>query len=102
MIYFIQAESGPIKIGYTDNDDIVSRLTALQIGNHEELVCIGIREGTPRLERSLHEHFRYVHKRGEWFYPVRELLTYIERRCNKHRLPFLTHKEIKKIENQQA
>jgi hypothetical protein len=97
MIYFIQAESGPIKIGHTNGENIRDRLDALQVGNHEELICIGIRKGTLRLERTLHERFRYIHKRGEWFYPVRELLAYIEKKCNRQRLSLLTHNEIKKI-----
>ena len=71
------------------------RLSGLQVGNHEKLICLGIRSGSVQTEKSLHEHFKYAHKRGEWFYPVQELLHLIER--GEQRLPFEKIKELEAI-----
>jgi hypothetical protein len=74
FVYFIQAEvSGLIKIGVARN--MVRRLAALQTGNPDRLVVLGvIRDDSPiRLESMLHSHFRAYHHVGEWFRPNAEL-----------------------------
>lgn len=73
MVYFIQADSGPVKVGYTTR--INSRLGALQIGSWDELSVIGLLQaGQVHHERRLHWKFRDAHIRGEWFAPVATLI----------------------------
>jgi DNA-binding NarL/FixJ family response regulator len=72
MIYFIQSqesfEDGPIKIGYTDDPDLRSRLRDLQVGNPYELKVLGvIAEGDYTLEKELHDRFSDTRLQGEWF-----------------------------------
>jgi T5orf172 domain len=73
-LYFIQAASGPIKIGFTTKTP-EGRLAELQAGNHEELKLLGVRLGTKAEEAALHEQFRHLKIRGEWFQPAPELLS---------------------------
>jgi hypothetical protein len=76
-IYFVQVESGPIKIGFTIKK-IRSRLHELQGGNHETLHLLGlIQPATKELELQLHRRFEAHWIRGEWFRPVPELLQFI-------------------------
>lgn len=75
-VYFIQAgESGPIKIGKTDND-VQERLRALQTGNHVELRVLA--KSRLLSESRLHSIFCHLCIRGEWFRPATELLDAIE------------------------
>jgi hypothetical protein len=74
MIYFIQdTHSRAIKIGISH--DPVKRLADLQVAHHSKLLLIGVMDGTRATEESLHSLF--THKRGEWFEPTRDLMTFI-------------------------
>jgi hypothetical protein len=74
--YFIQAASGgPIKIGRTKC--IEGRLTSMQSGHPETLVCIAYIEGDR--EMDLHERFNTHCIGGEWFSPHEDILSYIAR-----------------------
>lgn len=74
MVYFIQqADSGPIKIGYTDRD-IKERLGELQTGNGAELHLLGAIEGTLQTERALHIILSTYKIRGDWFEPAETVL----------------------------
>lgn len=78
MIYFIQTESGPIKIGYTSGT-LENRLKKLQTGSVELLRPIGwLTSGNIQHERRLHWKFRNVHVRGEFFRPVDRLVEIVE------------------------
>lgn len=72
-VYFIQADSGPMKIGHAD--DAAVRLRKLQCGSYERLRLIRLVEGGRPTERWLHRHFRSLHIRGEWFDFTHEMLT---------------------------
>lgn len=74
-VYFIQAESGPIKIGTTNS--LFQRLSAIQTGNHENLKIIGALTGDDQSEKEHHEKFAHLRIRGEWFRPGDDLLSYI-------------------------
>jgi hypothetical protein len=69
MVYFIGGESmGPVKIGFTSDDDPKRRLGQLQVGSHEKLELLGQVNGTIETERKIHS-FLHSHKvRGEWFH----------------------------------
>jgi hypothetical protein len=75
FVYFIQAESGPIKIGITDN--IEKRKNELQTANHEKLTVLHYTTGGRALEKHLHERFNKFNKLGEWFWPDDEIIKFI-------------------------
>jgi len=79
MIYFIQqGHDGPMKIGYTKNHRTVkTRLSALQIGSSYKLRLRGLFHGTPKDEHYLHNKFKHLRIRGEWFKSNKTLLGYI-------------------------
>jgi hypothetical protein len=63
--YIIRAgENGPVKIGRTMFP--AERLAALQTGHYEELRIV--REIAGDAERELHERFRALRIRREWFH----------------------------------
>jgi hypothetical protein len=79
MIYFIQAgESGPIKIGYTEND-IKARVRNIQSSNPTEVKLLGVMQGNQKVEAGLHIQFCDYLIRGEWYQPPEQLLDYIAR-----------------------
>lgn len=82
-IYFIQADSGPIKIGYSAQKYVKNRLIALQTCNYEKLTLLCTMSGTKDTERELHEQFKDFLIRGEWFQSNEKLLELI------HTLPYL-------------
>ena len=71
-VYFVQASSGPIKIGWTK--DIRERLKMLQANNFDTLTCIGAAEGSTVDEAQFHRRFGKHLIRGEWFQPAPEIL----------------------------
>lgn len=80
MIYFLQqGKYGPIKIGYSSRGGAI-RKQGLQTGNPTPLVLLAEIPGTKDDEGRLQNRFDFCNVQGtkEWFYPVRELLEYIE------------------------
>lgn len=78
-IYFIQVgESGPIKIGFSSNVD--QRLRTLQTGHTEKLKLLHSQIGTKADEGRLHNRFRNIHIKGEWFEADPSLLEFIHKR----------------------
>jgi hypothetical protein len=76
VIYFIQmGEGGPIKIGKAD--DPWRRLSGLQIGCPTSLKLLGTVDGDRRREAGLHQDFDDARIRGEWFFPVPDLMKLI-------------------------
>jgi DNA-binding XRE family transcriptional regulator len=75
MVYFIQAESGSIKIGYSRS--AIQRLNSLQSSNAEKLTLIGTINGSREKEYDLHKQFAHLLIGGEWFRPDVALLEYI-------------------------
>lgn len=77
-IYFIQCETGEIKIGSANN--VRKRLAILQIGCPFKLILlktIRIRDCN-LTETDLFKKFKKYRKFGEWFHPVAEILKFIE------------------------
>ena len=85
MIYFVQAEDGAVKIGYSTDDAIHARLDALRVSSSQKLTCLGVIEGDQGDEHRLHAQFQRSRIRGEWFKPMARLMTYI--RVNAEPLP---------------
>lgn len=78
MIYFIQdTENRRIKIGISS--DPIARLKQLQVAQSAELKLVALMDGARAEEDALHQLF--TKKRGEWFEPTRELLTFIRERA---------------------
>ena len=80
-IYFIQmGDDGPIKIGTTKNH-INGRLRALQSASPYKLNLLFLFKNYPKsyiTEGSIHKKFKKNRLEGEWFYPSKEVLDYIE------------------------
>lgn len=75
-IYFIQAgPDRPIKIGITKN--VMDRYMVMQTNNPDELKLLGLVRGTLKTETSLHQQFKDINIRGEWYWPTEKLLAYI-------------------------
>jgi len=74
-IYFLQADNGPIKIGFSI--DIKNRLPAIQRWHPEEITLLKTAGGTTEGERSIHRLFKEDRIRGEWFKPSEKLLMFI-------------------------
>lgn len=68
VVYFVGAKSlGPVKIGFTSDRTVSSRLSQLQTGSHEELVVLGQVDASPAVERAIHNLLASHLVRGEWF-----------------------------------
>lgn len=80
MIYFIQdGDDGPIKIGYSS--EVEKRVQALVTSSHKNLKILFAMGGDMDKEKELHDLFDFAHKKGEWFWPVKSLVAFIES-CN--------------------
>lgn len=81
FVYFIQTESGTIKIG--QSLDINGRMQSLQRSSGEMMRLVGWIHDTnvikTPLETKLHRRFAKARVMGEWFRPVPELIEYIEK-----------------------
>lgn len=80
-VYFIQAGSGPVKIGWSAN--VPRRLVKMQADNHELLTILALVAGDQSVEASFHERFAQHHLRGEWFVAAPEIL----HEASKHPVP---------------
>lgn len=76
MIYFVQPEGGPIKIGYTLND-LRKRMAYYQPQIGLPFFVLGTMEGVKEEESRLHQRFARLRLRGDWFRPEPELLDFI-------------------------
>lgn len=72
-VYFIQATSGPIKIGWSQAHPSMRR-DALQTGNHEELCLTSYIRAPYAREAEIHALVADYRIRGEWFWPVPAVL----------------------------
>lgn len=83
FVYYIQADSGPIKIGHAADPTL--RIGDLQVGSWDALTLLAAhQEGEPMTERELHKKFSDDWIRGEWFQNSDCLLEHIE----EHRIDF--------------
>jgi hypothetical protein len=74
-VYFIRAgDDGPVKIGYANN--LCIRLESLRAASPYDLKVIRTFQlGDHLLERRLHQHFKHLRVRHEWFHFTPEMLT---------------------------
>jgi DNA-binding MarR family transcriptional regulator len=68
VVYFIgNADSGPIKIGFTSSEEPSNRLRSLQTASPVELKVLGYINGGVKVEGRIHS-FLHLHRlKGEWF-----------------------------------
>lgn len=75
FIYFIQAISGPIKIGHTN--DPQRRYALFKVGHYEDLKLLGVLVGTLEDEKRIHRSVIESHIRGEWFKPTEQVMALV-------------------------
>jgi hypothetical protein len=76
-VYFIQGEiTKNIKIGFSDDPKI--RIKGHQTGSGEKLDLLKAVKGCKADETEIHNKFKHLKIRGEWFRPEKELFEYIE------------------------
>jgi hypothetical protein len=75
MIYFVQAQSGEIKIGSTNH--WARRFAALRYDADGPLRCLALIDGDMADERALHKRFADYRIHGEWFSPAPDVLAFI-------------------------
>lgn len=77
-VYFIQVGTdGPIKIGYT-KVNVEHRVRAIQMGSPHILRWIGGFSGNRSDEKNAHRLLQNSSLRGEWFYPTKEVLAFVQ------------------------
>lgn len=81
-VYFIQATSGPIKIGFSARPK--RRLMELQTMHFETLTLRGVLAGSLLDEQRMHHQLQASRIRGEWYRPTVDVLA---RMNTAHPLP---------------
>jgi hypothetical protein len=76
-IYFIQAETGEVKIGYTGADP-ETRLQTIQGNSPCKLTLLAAIKGSREKELLIHAQFKKHRLHGEWFAPVPSLLEFMK------------------------
>ncbi len=70
-----------VKIGVSE--DPRARLSQMNTANPFAMTLLGYIEGGYRLEKEIHDRFRYANSSGEWFLLVEELDDYIHEVLNR-------------------
>ena len=76
-VYFLQAEKGPIKIGFSL--DVPKRIAGIQAGMREILTLLGRIPGDRRTEYFFHKTLAAHRIGGEWFFPDPPVLELVSR-----------------------
>ena len=78
FVYFIQGQSTRlVKIGIT-RGNVYSRLATIQANSPDTLKLLKAVKGDSKYESELHKRFASVRSHGEWFYPSRGLMAFIQ------------------------
>jgi hypothetical protein len=75
-VYFLAVDKF-IKIGFSAGGTL-GRVAQMQTGSPFEIVLIADVPGTEQAEQALHDKFKFLHERGEWFRRDAGLLAYID------------------------
>lgn len=76
-LYFIGADDGPIKIGFSANPKV--RLRSLQLASPFPLRLLAVVKDESHLEREYHKRFAAHRLHGEWFERCPEIQAEIDR-----------------------
>lgn len=75
-VYFIEAEGHDlIKIGYAI--DLQKRFAGMMTSSPAPLTLLGILEGGPKLETTIHERLATHRAHGEWFHKTPEVMAVV-------------------------
>jgi len=77
MIYFIESESGHIKVGYCDSN-IYDRLCNMKTMNPFKLTLLKVIPGERKEETEILKKFSNFIVRGEWFRADKEIYRFIK------------------------
>ena len=76
-VYFIQAATGHIKIGFSEQ--LQARLRALQLASPVALRLLAtLGAKGPESEAKIHARFSGLRSHGEWFFPAQQLVEFIQ------------------------
>lgn len=75
-VYFIQRESGPVKIGFSCSPK--ARLASLRTSSSEHLDLLFAVTGDMSHEANIHRRFAHLNLSGEWFRPNPDLWLFIQ------------------------
>lgn len=78
MVYFVGGETGPIKIGFTQQP-MKERLKCIQNGSPIKLHVLATLNATRINEKFYHRRFAQSRLHGEWFERTPEILAEIDR-----------------------
>ncbi len=79
FVYFIQESIlKNIKIGFTSSHPM-KRLHTLSVANSQDLEFLGFMLAAKPQEKKLHQKFRHLHLKNEWFRPGEDLLEFIDK-----------------------
>ncbi len=87
-VYFIEAESKAIKIGFTEKN-LKKRLIVLQSSNCDKLKILGYIKckdavEAKTIEQEIHERFKDDNIQGEWFEKKDYILSYVSEFCENN------------------
>ena len=89
-VYYLRADNGAIKIGYTTNTS--KRFSTISTASPLGLELVAQEGGGLKLERSRHSQFKSDSIRGEWFYPSDALNEHISQiNPNFQPMPYVDH-----------
>lgn len=78
FVYFVQAENGLIKIGFTTEHPL-KRMASLRGSSPLRLSLMGVIVSSRSFEGYMHDRFAKYHSHAEWFHPGERLLYLIRR-----------------------
>src|SRR4051812_45704665 len=91
VVYFIQAENGLVKIGFTKSG-VKKRLAQLRTGGSSPMAIRGTMDGDKATEAEIHRRFRDFRSHGEWFRCGPEIDQFIADNCRPWVGPKKPHK----------
>ena len=92
-VYYLRADNGAIKIGYSTNAD--KRFSSISTASPLGLELVAQEQGGLKLERQRHERFRGDSIRGEWFYPSDGLNEHIAKLNLEYRpMPYVDRESV--------
>lgn len=98
IVYFIlDTYSNNVKIGYSTLKNLYKRLNTLQIGTPYELKLLGAIWGDIETEKKLHNQFKHLHIRGEWFVFTKEIEDFLSESWEFSLIESLEKKLYKKL-----
>lgn len=77
VVYFVGAEDGPIKIGFSSN--LPNRITEIQCGNPAPVRLLAFARGGQKTEARYHRRFFRHRLHGEWFSRAPEIVREMDR-----------------------